>query len=43
MFLVVVVYVHWKLQHQNKFLVCARKLANKALSYSDSSDILLSA
>jgi len=31
MFLVVFVYVHWKPQHQNKFLVCASTLGNKAL------------
>jgi len=35
MFLVVFVYVLWKPQHQNKFLVCASTLSNKALSDSD--------
>jgi len=32
MFLVVFVYVYWKPQHQNKFLVCATTLGNKAFS-----------
>ena len=31
----VFVYVHWKLQYQEKFLVGASTLGNKALSDSD--------